>query len=55
MQDIVDRGEVADYADLARQAHVSRPRITQIMNLTLLAPAPSVGLPYTGGGVRGAT
>ena len=38
MQDLVDRGEVADYADLARLAHVSRPRITQIMNLTLLAP-----------------
>jgi len=38
MQDLVDRGEVADYAELARLAHVSRPRITQIMNLTLLAP-----------------
>lgn len=37
MQDLVDRGEVADYADLARLAHVSRARITQIMNL-LLAP-----------------
>ena len=29
---------LADYAELARLAHVSRPRITQIMNLTLLAP-----------------
>jgi hypothetical protein len=38
MQELVDRGEVADYADLARLAHVSRTRITQIMNLTLLAP-----------------
>ena len=38
MQDLVDRGEVADYADLARLAHVSRARITQIMNLLLLAP-----------------
>ena len=38
MQDLVDSGEVADYAELARLAHVSRPRITQIMNLTLLAP-----------------
>ena len=28
----------ADYADLARLAHVSRARITQIMNLLLLAP-----------------
>ncbi len=38
MQDLVDRGEVADYAELARLAHVSRPRMTQIMNLLLLAP-----------------
>ena len=30
--------EAADYAELARLAHVSRARITQIMNLTLLAP-----------------
>jgi len=34
----VDKGEVADYADLARLAHVSRARITQIMNLLHLAP-----------------
>jgi hypothetical protein len=38
MQELVNRGEVADYAELARLAHVSRARITQIMNLTLLAP-----------------
>ena len=38
MQELVDRGEVADHAELARLAHVSRARITQIMNLTLLAP-----------------
>jgi hypothetical protein len=31
-------GDVADYADLARLGHVTRARITQIMNLTLLAP-----------------
>ena len=30
--------EVADYADLARPTHVSRARITQIMNLLHLAP-----------------
>jgi len=29
---------VADYAELARLAHVSRARISQIMNLLLLAP-----------------
>ena len=32
------RWQVADCADLARPAHVSRARLTQIMNLTLLAP-----------------
>ena len=38
MQDLVDKGEVVDYAELARLAHVSRARITQIMNLLHLAP-----------------
>jgi len=37
-QDMVDRGEVRDYADLARLGHVTRSRISQIMNLLLLAP-----------------
>ncbi len=37
-QDMIDRGEVKDYADLARLGLVSRARVTQIMNLTLLAP-----------------
>jgi hypothetical protein len=37
-QDMVDRGEVRDYADLARLAYVTRARLTQIMNLLLLAP-----------------
>lgn len=37
-QDMVDRGEVRDYADLARLGMVTRARLTQIMNLTLLAP-----------------
>lgn len=37
-QDMVDRGEVHDYADLARLGYVSRARITQIMNLLNLAP-----------------
>lgn len=37
-QDMVDRGEVHDYADLARLGYVSRARLTQIMNLLLLAP-----------------
>lgn len=38
MQDMVDRGEVENYAELARLAGVSRARITQIMNLNLLPP-----------------
>jgi hypothetical protein len=37
-QDMVDRGKVRDYADLARLGYVSRARITQIMNLLHLAP-----------------
>ena len=36
--DLVLAGEVADYAELARLAHVTRARITQIMNLLMLAP-----------------
>src|SRR5712664_4225355 len=35
---LVRRGVVHDYATLARLGHVSRARITQIMNLLLLAP-----------------
>jgi hypothetical protein len=37
-QDMIDRGEVKDYADLARLGFVTRARVTQIMNLCLLAP-----------------
>jgi len=37
-QETVDRGEVRDYADLARLGYVTRARITQIMNLLNLAP-----------------
>jgi hypothetical protein len=37
-QDMIDRGEVRDYADLARLGYVSRARITQVMNLLNLAP-----------------
>ena len=35
---MLDRGEVATYAELARVGHVSRARVTQVMNLNLLAP-----------------
>ena len=37
-EQLIQAGEVADYAELARLGHVSRARITQIMNLRLLAP-----------------
>jgi len=43
-QEMVDRGEVRDYADLARLGHVTRARMTQIMNLLLLAPDIQEGL-----------
>lgn len=35
---LIERGEVRDYADLARLGYVTRARITQIMNLLNLAP-----------------
>jgi hypothetical protein len=35
---LIRTSEVADYAELARLSHVSRARITQIMNLRMLAP-----------------
>jgi hypothetical protein len=38
MEALVRKGEVADYAELARLAHVTRARMTQIMNLMHLAP-----------------
>jgi hypothetical protein len=37
-QGMLDRGEVESMADLARLGRVSRARITQIMDLLLLAP-----------------
>lgn len=38
MQWMIDSREVRDYAELARLGHVSRARVTQIMNLLNLAP-----------------
>jgi len=38
LERLVKSGEVADYADLARLGHVTRARVTQIMNLLNLAP-----------------
>jgi len=36
--DLLRKGEVKDYAELARLGHVTRARVTQIMNLLILAP-----------------
>ena len=36
--DLVRRGEVADFADVARLGHVTRARVSQIVNLLNLAP-----------------
>lgn len=38
MEDLIRAGGIADYSALAKLGHVSRARITQIMNLLLLAP-----------------
>ena len=35
---LIKSGEITDQADLARLGHVSRARVTQIMNLLQLAP-----------------
>ncbi len=37
-QDLLRDGTVWDHSDLARLAHVTQPRMTQIMNLLHLAP-----------------
>lgn len=37
-EQLIRAGQIADYAELARLGHVTRARITQIMNLRLLAP-----------------
>jgi len=38
IEKLIDAGEIADMADAARLGHVTRARMTQIMNLLLLAP-----------------
>jgi hypothetical protein len=47
-EDLIRRGIVTDYADLARLGHVTRARVTQIMNLRLLTPAIQEELLFTG-------
>jgi len=38
MESLVREGKVSDYTSLAAIGHLSKPRVTQIMNLTNLAP-----------------
>ena len=52
-QDMLDRGEVRNHADLARLGCISRERMSQIMMLAWLAPdiqQEVLGLPKTPGG-----
>ncbi len=37
-ENLVQQGEIRDLAELARLGHVSRARVTQVMNLLHLAP-----------------
>ena len=37
-EDLIHQGHVHDYAEIAALGHVTRARVTQIMNLRLLAP-----------------
>jgi hypothetical protein len=43
-EDLIRNGHVHDYAEIARLGHVTRARVTQIMNLRLLAPDIQDGL-----------
>jgi hypothetical protein len=37
--DLIEKGEVRDYAEIARLGHITRARVTQTMNLLHLAPS----------------
>jgi hypothetical protein len=51
--ELIRTGEVADYAELARLGRVSRARVTQVMNLLVLAPAIQEELLFLPGSERG--
>ena len=38
IEDLVERGELRDYAEAAERLGITRARLTQVCNLTLLAP-----------------
>ena len=50
---LIREGKVRDYAQLARFGHVTRARVTQIMNLLTLAPDVQEGLLFLGPTVGG--
>jgi hypothetical protein len=50
---LIRQGQIADYAELARLGHVTRARVTQIMNLLLLAPDIQEAILYLPRIVRG--
>ena len=51
--ELIRTGEVADYAELVRLGRVSRARVTQVMNLLVLAPAIQEELLFLSGIERG--
>ena len=46
-EDLIRQGHVYDYAEIATLGHVTRARVTQIMNLRLLAPEIQESLLFT--------
>jgi hypothetical protein len=53
LDELVRTGVIADYATLAELAHVSRARISQILNLLVLAPDIQEALLFLPRTVRG--
>jgi hypothetical protein len=49
-QGMVSRGELRDYADIARLGYITRARATQVMNLLHLAPDIQERILFLGGG-----
>jgi hypothetical protein len=45
-QDMIERGDAKDYADLARLGGLCRERVSQIMRLCYLAPTIQIELLY---------
>ncbi len=53
LDQLIRNGEVADQAELAKLGHVSRARLTQIMNLLQLAPDIQEKILFLPPGARG--